>query len=231
MNSNSLPHESTSIRKEAEQVRHAAILKAAMEVFSDRGFYEAEVDEIAARAGVGKGTVFRHFGSKRELFLATVDWGMVILGDRIRDAIQDVEGSRNRIGIALRVYLRFFAKHGNFYRVLMQEKNNFRDDMEQRCRRKYFFDVIPLETAIRKGIENGEFHEIEPHSCAVALFGMSNALIHNWILSGMPGPLEDQATVIETIFFEGMLLNRETGEACAGSKDKCSTIGESAQDD
>lgn len=205
----STPNHPALTRKEAERVRHAAILKAAMEVFSDRGFYEAEVDEIAARAGVGKGTVFRHFGSKRELFLATLDWGMVILGDRIKDALSDIRGVRNRINAALRVYFEFFAEHHNFYRVLMQEKNNFRGEMEQRYRRKYFFDIIPLENAIRRGIENGEFREVDPHLCGVAILGMCNALIHQWILNGMQDPLESLVSLVENVFIAGLIPRGE----------------------
>lgn len=56
---------------ERRQATQNAILQAGAEVFSEHGFDGARVSEIAARAGVGEGTVFLHFGNKRGLFHAT----------------------------------------------------------------------------------------------------------------------------------------------------------------
>src|SRR5436190_1280758 len=50
-----------------------ALLEAAAEVFAERGFRDASVDEIAARAGYSKGAVYWHFASKEELFFDLVD--------------------------------------------------------------------------------------------------------------------------------------------------------------
>jgi TetR/AcrR family transcriptional repressor of mexJK operon len=53
--------------------KHQAILRAATEVFLRDGYARASVDAIAAVAGVGKQTVYGHFGDKERLFLAVVD--------------------------------------------------------------------------------------------------------------------------------------------------------------
>src|SRR5688572_8719020 len=54
-------------RNEEERGRKlAAILDAALDVFSDKGFAEARLDEIAARAGVAKGTVYLYVSSKQD---------------------------------------------------------------------------------------------------------------------------------------------------------------------
>jgi AcrR family transcriptional regulator len=50
-----------------------ALLRAAAEVFAERGFKDASVDEIAARAGYSKGALYWHFESKEELFFALMD--------------------------------------------------------------------------------------------------------------------------------------------------------------
>jgi TetR/AcrR family transcriptional regulator, mexJK operon transcriptional repressor len=53
--------------------KHAAILDAAVRVFLQEGYDHASIDKVAAAAGVAKQTVYSHFGSKEQLFLATVD--------------------------------------------------------------------------------------------------------------------------------------------------------------
>jgi AcrR family transcriptional regulator len=63
---------SRTARAEGSDARED-LLRAAAEVFSERGFKEASVDEVAARAGYSKGALYWHFKSKNELFFALMD--------------------------------------------------------------------------------------------------------------------------------------------------------------
>jgi TetR/AcrR family transcriptional regulator, mexJK operon transcriptional repressor len=60
-------------RDRRSPAKHAAILTAATEVFLREGYARASVDAIAEAAGVGKQTVYGHFGDKQRLFLAVVE--------------------------------------------------------------------------------------------------------------------------------------------------------------
>jgi AcrR family transcriptional regulator len=59
-------------RKIAPEARRQAILKAALSVFAERGFEAARLDDVAARAGVAKGTLYLYFRDKEALFEALV---------------------------------------------------------------------------------------------------------------------------------------------------------------
>jgi len=195
-------------REEATKARSETILQVGMEVFSECGFYEADVDEIAHRANVGKGTVYNHFGNKQKLFLSVVEWGLETLKDKILTAVEDITGVKNQIQAALRVYFEFFEHRKNFYRVLVHEKSNFREQMEKRFTKKYFSHLHLLENAIKRGIQSGELKRVDPHQCAVLLIGMSNALIYDWFCKETDGKLTDRITTVEEIFndmFSGML--------------------------
>jgi AcrR family transcriptional regulator len=63
---------SRTARAERKDARED-LLRAAADVFSERGFKDASVDEIATRAGYSKGALYWHFGSKDELFFALMD--------------------------------------------------------------------------------------------------------------------------------------------------------------
>src|SRR5271165_330252 len=56
-----------SLKEKQRNEREALILKTAEEVFLEKGYYETSMDEIAARVGVAKGTVYLHFPGKEEL--------------------------------------------------------------------------------------------------------------------------------------------------------------------
>lgn len=60
-------------RKESQLQTRERLLDAALQVFSQRGYYAASVDEIAAEAGYSKGAVYSNFSNKEELFLALID--------------------------------------------------------------------------------------------------------------------------------------------------------------
>ncbi|MFJ4657344.1 TetR/AcrR family transcriptional regulator [Nocardia sp. NPDC088792] len=59
-------------------------MEAAFEVFTARGYESTAISEVAAYAGIGQGTVYRYFGSKREILDHVIDFGV----DKIMDSIQ-----------------------------------------------------------------------------------------------------------------------------------------------
>lgn len=64
-------------RSDAErQAKERAILDAALDVFAERGFAEARLEDVASRAGVGKGTIYLYFPSKQALFEALIRTGI-----------------------------------------------------------------------------------------------------------------------------------------------------------
>ena len=192
-------------RKEATIARSEAILESAIDVFSERGFYEADVGEIAERANVGKGTVYNHFENKQKLFLSVVEWGLETLKEKIINETRDLLNFKDKINTALYVYFSFFEHRKNFFRVLIYEKSKFREQMEKRFEKKYFTHLHLLEDVIKKGIESDELKRVDPRQCAVLLMGMSNALIYDWFCKEMDGKLTNRITIVEELFFSGLI--------------------------
>ena len=73
MTSSPTPESRHRARDRRSPAKHAAILEAASEIFLAEGYTRASVDAIAEAAGVGKQTVYGHFGDKERLFLAAVE--------------------------------------------------------------------------------------------------------------------------------------------------------------
>ena len=62
-----------SLKEKQRQEREELILQAAEEVLAEKGYYETSVDEIAARVGIAKGTVYLHFPGKEDLVIAILE--------------------------------------------------------------------------------------------------------------------------------------------------------------
>ena len=123
--------------------RREEILAAATEVFAERTIRGTDVQEIADRIGVGKGTIYRYFPSKDELFLATVTRGMDALRERIDEVLHDDLPPREKLERLFRTFLGFFDGRPELVEVLVQERAEFRE----RGRLTFFdyYDAISVE--------------------------------------------------------------------------------------
>jgi TetR/AcrR family transcriptional repressor of mexJK operon len=71
--------------------KHQAILAAATEVFLQSGYLGTNMDQIAARSGVSKQTVYKHFTSKEALFIAIVGNMTTETGDRVHNEVVELK--------------------------------------------------------------------------------------------------------------------------------------------
>ena len=107
--------------------RREEILDGAAKLFARHGYADTDTQVLADLLGVGKGTIYRYFPSKRELFLAAADRVMRRLREVVDAAIEDVEDPLDRVARAIRAYLAFFAEYPEFVELLIQERAQFKD--------------------------------------------------------------------------------------------------------
>jgi AcrR family transcriptional regulator len=107
--------------------RHDEILGAAAKLFAERGYAATDLQIVADALGVGKGTLYRYFPSKEQLFLAAVDRGMRKMRECVDAARTAVSDPLDQIVEAMAAYLGFFDEHPELAELLIQERAVFRD--------------------------------------------------------------------------------------------------------
>ncbi len=112
-------------RKPAAE-RCAQILAAAVQVFSEQGFRCTEVQQIADVAGIGKGTVYRFYPTKDELFQAAVDDVMQRLTAQVDGAVRMIEDPLEHLRKGFRAYMAFFQAHPEAIELFVHESAEFR---------------------------------------------------------------------------------------------------------
>jgi AcrR family transcriptional regulator len=122
-----LSHTAKTDRRQRRQERQEAILDAATQLFAERGYANTDTDTLAECLGVGKGTIYRYFSSKRALFLAVVDRVMRLLRGRVDESLAGVAEPLEQVERAVRAFFRFFGEHPEYVELLMQERAQFRD--------------------------------------------------------------------------------------------------------
>jgi AcrR family transcriptional regulator len=192
--------------------RREEILAAATEIFARRGYPGTDLQIVADRLGVGKGTVYRYFRSKEALFLAAADRGMTLLRKRTDAEAERAPTPLDKIVRATHEYLRFFDEHPEIVELFVQERAEFRD----RKRPTYFahkdVNLKPWRALLRRLMATGEIRRMPVDRIAdvfnSALYG---AIFTNYFEGRRRAP-DRQAREILDVIFRGILGPRARAE-------------------
>ncbi|HEV8111852.1 MAG TPA: TetR/AcrR family transcriptional regulator [Planctomycetota bacterium] len=111
----------------AADAQRPRILAAAAEIFAREGYRNTDLQDVADVLAIGKGSVYRRFPTKQDLFLATVDDGMRRLKECVDAAIEGVDDPLDRLARAVRAYLAFFDAEPQLAELVILERAEFRD--------------------------------------------------------------------------------------------------------
>jgi AcrR family transcriptional regulator len=194
-----------------QERRREEILEAAVRLFAERGYPGTDMQVLADTLGVGKGTVYRYFPSKRDLFLAAADYGMRRLQGNVDAAIAGAEDPLERVVIGIRTYLTFFADHPEFVELLIQERAHFKDR-----KKPTFFEHrearVERWRALYRGlIAAGRVRGVPAERITDVVSDLLYGTMFTNYFSGPRKPPEEQARDIIDIVFHGILTEPERG--------------------
>jgi AcrR family transcriptional regulator len=144
--------------------RHAEIVAAALDVFVERGFAAARVEEVARRAGVTKGTLYLYFDSKAALFKAVVRENIVAALTRASATVDRHTGSTAELfGQLLRETWQVMgdARLSGLPKLVLSEARNFPEVAQF-----WYEEVVRpghelFGRVLGRGIERGEFRRVD----------------------------------------------------------------------
>jgi AcrR family transcriptional regulator len=110
-----------SRRRLSAEERREAILAAAMEVFADRGYHGASIDQVAQAAGISKSLIYEHFASKADLHASLVEGEVAELFERL--AANAARGTRgeDRLRGGIDAFLGFVEERRVAWRMLFRD--------------------------------------------------------------------------------------------------------------
>lgn len=191
--------------------RREEILDAATELFAAHGYAEACTQEVADRLGIGKGTIFRHFPTKRDLFLAAVDRVMRGLRGRIDEAVQGVDDPLERISTAVRTFLAFFAAHPRYVELIVQERALFKDRTKPTYGVYREKNMARWAELYRELIGAGRVRDMPPERISEVIGDLIYGTIFTNYFAGRCKPPDRQADDILDVVFNGILAEPERG--------------------
>src|SRR5262245_26612980 len=96
------------------------MLAAAAQLFGTQRFHEVRMEDIAAEAGVGKGTLYRYFKDKEELYLALVSRSAQQFTQKLQEEISLAQGSRAQLLRVIAAIVRFFDDQPHLFDLIQR---------------------------------------------------------------------------------------------------------------
>jgi TetR/AcrR family fatty acid metabolism transcriptional regulator len=181
-----------------------AILRAAIDVFAERGYFNAQVADVARAAGVAAGTVYLYFRSKDDLLISIFERGMRDALAEGRAAVEALADPRERLRRFARLHLARLGRDRNLavvFQVELRQSTKFMQRFSATLLREY---LGLLRNAIAEGQREGLLRDdIKPTVAAKMLFGALDEMATNWILSRRRYQLEADADAIVDLFLNG----------------------------
>jgi AcrR family transcriptional regulator len=153
------------------------ILQAAAHLFGGQRFHEVRMDDIADAAEVGKGTLYRYFKDKDELYLEVLRWQSDQFLTRVHAAIDKEMSATAQLVSEVRVVINYFDEHPHLLLLIQRAEVALNDDPAmpwQQTRSEMM--KLTLEV-FRKGEEMGEFRLSDPELSALILLGGLRSVI------------------------------------------------------
>lgn len=198
------PPRAPRTHKPPEQ-RRQEILDAAMLVFAELGYRCADVDRIAEKAGVGKGTVYRIFRNKEAVFLASVERAIEGLRAHILNDIESLEDPREVIRRVVHCYFEYFDSNPTIVELFVQERAEFRNQSKP----LYFVyqetDREPWLAFFQQLKASGLMREVDPAMVMDLLGNLLLGTVFSQRLAGDRQPLVEQVDGVVDLLFHGFL--------------------------
>lgn len=170
------------LKERQRQERRAEILRAARDVFLVNGYSGTNVDEVAERAGVGKGTIYLHFPSKDDLLIALWQEAAADLGAQLTQVTAAPGDSLQKVEDILRLFSDFFGRNVDLFMSSPEVKAAILEHIRDGGKMRELFGQIA--DVIRSGIAEGSISsDVDPTVAAAMLPALAQVQvrIRDWI--------------------------------------------------
>lgn len=195
-------------REEAKALFRNAILDAAEQVFAEKGFHVARIQDVAHKARIGVGTVYNHFEQKEDLLRALLEERTQQMLGQLAPLPSDPEPFEPRLVARLARVLAYVGEHRSFLPLAVEHGVFARGTAagDQICCGKRMTQVERFRTSfgalVEEGVAAGALEPMEPQRLVWALAGILRMFTLGALEQEAPS-LPDLAPTIAHLFLHG----------------------------
>jgi AcrR family transcriptional regulator len=175
------------IRETKKRQTRRAIIEAAVKLFSENGYEQTSVDQLAREAGIGKGTIYGYFKTKDEIFFAFCE-------DEIDYAFQELTRSNDleaplpdQLHTLFMGQFRYVTRDREFGRILAREMLFPRQANVEKSRELEEKYLASLNVILDRAFANGELRtDLEPYFIAGHFYALYILVLSSWYDGRLP---------------------------------------------
>lgn len=197
-------------RREREKLRQRKeMLAAALGLFSEKGYHNVSMHEIAQKAEFAIGTLYKFFKNKEDLYKALMLDQANKFDDELTKAIKEPDDEIEKLRNYARAKGELFRANASMIRLYFAETRGASFNvmaLDSEIRERYYQFLQTLASVFERGIRRKRFKNIaDPYYLAIALDSLTNAFLFLWVEAPERHPyLEDPDTILD-ILFKGLV--------------------------
>lgn len=204
-----MAHKSAREAKQA-MLRHFmedTIAQAAKEVFAERGYQRATLEEIAQRAGMSKATIYLYYKNKDGLFLQVVEELVNASTAATAQMAATPKAPLDKLGDIVRDKMVFYEQERDFFRIYLNEKHGLeiapKDPHKRALRQMYLQEVQVLDKVLQEGMDGGVLRLIDCRRLAFFLREMISTVLVQRIQGKAKTSVDEDVEQLLDLFLHG----------------------------
>ena len=164
------------LKRYPDQEKKEKIIRAALEIFSQKLFHQVAISEVAAASGVGKGTIYIYFDSKEALFREVIKYSYNAYYESLKECLEAGKSARDKLKRIMDMQKEVMQTQKKFVYMLAKEKlisSLILEEEAFQCQQE-MIDLV--SRVIEEGIKEGEFRNMDPDLAAKIFMGGVAAL-------------------------------------------------------
>lgn len=207
----------TLTRKEREKVRHKEeILRAALKLFSEKGFHNVSIQDIAAESEFAVGTLYNFFPGKEQLFTEMLDDCVEKIYQVLSPILESEQPEDEKLRTFIRAHGKFAEDNIEFIKLYVREYGDLtvshNSTNEQTVRIKTDLQN-KLEAIIRSGYKKKFFRPVDAKITSLAIIAVIQALIFEISSDFTKTKIEQELAKIEHLFIDSLLMLKDNTNA------------------
>ena len=183
--------------KSLKEARKDQILKAAEKVFSEKGFQNSTISDVAKETGVSDTTIYEYFSSKEELLFCIPREGIELSKRMLDSHLNYINGTTNKLRGMIYHLCKFYQDNPFFASISLMTLKTNKKFMETDTYKDLiaYYDI--MINVINEGIQSGEFKEdVDPYFIRSVILGSVEVNVIRWLMHNCP---EDKTQPLQNV--------------------------------
>jgi AcrR family transcriptional regulator len=193
-----------------KEKRREQLIRSAGEVFSEKGYFSANVSDIIQRAGIARGTFYLYFDGKRQVFDSITDTLLKEIEGRLKpiDLGKDAAPPLEQLHSNLTRVLSYLLDNKPLTQILLRHAEGLGKESDQKLDRFYAKLANMIEASLKHGVEMGLMRECNTRLTTYCIIGLGKEAMRQ-LTSSQQGPIPDLDELLEELLsfgLQGVLL-------------------------